>query len=310
MGLSTKEKNSEDKNTGLKYAGYLFAHVMKHDYGRLYYSVSLDGLHWKLLNEGKRIIDEYYGHPDICRGHDGKFYMLGGGNPDISIWISSELVSWSELRDYNPDVPNACGFRPGKKHHGAPKCFYDKITQQYLITWHSPFEKPIASEPEKVWRSMRTFYVLSEDLVHFSKPKRFFDFDFATIDVIVRREEDKYYAFLKDERWADFSCPTGKSIRISCSEELVGTYSEPSAPITPNWREAPTLIRRLDGSGWYLYYEEYPGVSYGCSTAENIAKPWYNLYWKDYEIPEGTRHGGMIAITEQEYRLIMDAYGK
>ena len=32
------------------------SHFMTHaDYGRLYYSVSRDGLHWELLNGGKRI---------------------------------------------------------------------------------------------------------------------------------------------------------------------------------------------------------------------------------------------------------------
>jgi len=306
-----KERKYTQERSKPKYAGYLFAHVMKHDYGRLYYSISRDGLHWKLLNDGKRILDdEYYGHPDICRGHDGRFYLLGGGNPEISIWGSENLVSWSKLRDYDPDVPNACGLKPNKKHHGAPKCFYDIATGQYLISWHNPFSKPSPSEPEKVWRSMRTFYTISKDMVHFSKPKRLFDFDFATIDVIIRRERNKYYAFLKDERWADFSCLTGKSIRMSGSENLVGPYSKPLSSITPNWREAPTLIPKLDGTGWYLYYEEYPGISYGCSTAKTLTGPWYNLYWKEYEIPEGVRHGGMIGITEEEYHVLIDAYGK
>ena len=90
---------------------------------------------------------------------------------------------------------------------------------------------------------------------------------------------------------------------------MLGPYHEPSAPISPNWREAPTLIKKLDGSGWYLYYEEYPGVSYGCSTASSLAGPWYNLYWKNYNIPEGVRHGGMISITGEEYQSIIDAYG-
>ena len=32
---------------------YLFAHMMHEDYGRLYYSISLDGLHWTALNDGR-----------------------------------------------------------------------------------------------------------------------------------------------------------------------------------------------------------------------------------------------------------------
>ena len=208
--MAQGDATNGDKAMNQQYSGYLFAHVMKQDYGRLHYSISSDGLNWKLLNSGKRILgDEYYGHPDICRGHDGRFYMLGGGNPDITIWVSEDLISWAKLRDYDPDVPNVYGFKGDKKHHGAPKCFYDGKSKRYLITWHSPYEKPVASDPEQVWRSMRTFYVTSDDLSEFTEPERLFDFDFATIDVIIRREGDSYYTFLKDERWADLSCVTG-----------------------------------------------------------------------------------------------------
>ncbi len=56
---------------------YLFAHMTHKDYGRLYYSVSLDGLHWVSLNRGKRVVEQYQGHPDICKGHDGRYYMAG-----------------------------------------------------------------------------------------------------------------------------------------------------------------------------------------------------------------------------------------
>ena len=42
-----------------KNEAYLFAHMTHNDYGRLYYSVSLDGLHWDKLNNGKRVFEEY-----------------------------------------------------------------------------------------------------------------------------------------------------------------------------------------------------------------------------------------------------------
>ncbi len=46
-------------------------------YRRLYYSVSLDGLHWKRLNGGRRVFEEYRGHSEICLGHDGRCYLVG-----------------------------------------------------------------------------------------------------------------------------------------------------------------------------------------------------------------------------------------
>jgi hypothetical protein len=287
--------------------------MMKDDYGRLYYSISEDGLHWKLLNDGKRILgEEYRGHPDICQGHDGRYYMLGNYSrkPEINIWVSEDLVTWSRLRDFRPDIWKTPDFKPALGYHGAPKIYYDKASAQYLITWHSTFEKPEKDRPEKFWSGMRTLYVTSKDLELFSDPKRLFAFEMATIDVIVRREADHYYAIIKDERYPSFDWPTGKTIRIMSSPNLLGPYSEPSQRITPNFREAPTLIRKLDDSGWYLYYEQYPGVSYGLSTAETLMGPWYNVYCMKYEVAEGTRHGCMIAITQEQYDAIMAAYRK
>ncbi len=294
-----------------EYAGYLFAHMMKDDYGRLYYSVSVDGLDWKLLNDGKRVLgEEYRGHPDICKGHDGRYYMLGNysKNAEIGIWVSDDLVKWTKLRDFFPDISKTPDFEPALRYHGAPKIFYDEASSQYLITWHSTNEKPVREEPEKFWSGMRTLYVTSKDLKTFSEPKRLFSFDMATIDVIVRRAADRYYAIIKDERYPSFDWPTGKAIRVCHSASLLGPYSKPSPRITPNFREAPTLIPKLDGSGWHLYYEQYPGVSYGCSTAQTPAGPWYDLYCKHYKIPEGARHGCVIPITRLQYEAIIAAF--
>ena len=59
-----------------QHEAYLFAHMMHGDYGRLYYSLSRNGLHWDLLNQGKRVFEAYRGHADICRGHDGRYYLV------------------------------------------------------------------------------------------------------------------------------------------------------------------------------------------------------------------------------------------
>src|ERR1700749_1907738 len=74
-----------------KYEAYLFAHMIDSDYGGLYYSVSLDGLHWKMLNGGKRVFQEYHGHASIAQGPDGRYYLVGNrgdDQPDINFWVS------------------------------------------------------------------------------------------------------------------------------------------------------------------------------------------------------------------------------
>src|SRR4051794_28853453 len=80
FGVNGQQPNPPGQVKGTEKAqneAYLFAHMTHKDYGRLYYSLSLDGLHWSSLNSGKRVFEDYKGHPDICKGHDGRYYFAG-----------------------------------------------------------------------------------------------------------------------------------------------------------------------------------------------------------------------------------------
>ena len=110
------------------YEAYLFAHMMEGDYGRLYYSVSLDGLHWEMLNGGRRVNDEYRGHPDLCKGHDGRHYLVGNrgdDRPDINFWASDDLIAWTKYSDYVPDLKRVPDYPKAMARIGAPKLFFD-----------------------------------------------------------------------------------------------------------------------------------------------------------------------------------------
>ena len=300
---------------------YLFAHMTHNDYGSLYYSVSLDGLHWEILNDGKRVFEEYHGHPDICKGHDGRYYIVGNKNDaaqDINIWVSDDLIKWVHYVDFTPDLKQTPGYENALQRIGAPKLFYDELTAQYIMTWHTPHEMGSREDPEKYWASQRTLYVTSKDLQNFSdKPHMLFDWNMATIDVIIRKTNNTYYAIVKDERYPTLEWVTGKTIRLSSSESLLGHYSYPSEPISPNFREAPMLIPSPDNKIWYLYYEQYPGVSYGLSVARHLEGPWYQVSgytffstWDKYNMPPLVRHGCMIVISRNEYNRLVEHFGK
>lgn len=300
---------------------YLFAHMTHSDYGRLYYTVSIDGLHWEILNEGKRVFEEYKGHPDICKGHDGRYYIAGNKNdgaPDINIWVSEDLIIWKHHTDYIPDLKKTPGYENALQRIGAPKIFYDESTALYVMTWHTPHEWGTDKDPEKYWASQRTLYVTSKDLLTFSDvPQRLFEWDMATIDVIIRKVNDTYYAIVKDERYPTLEWVTGKTIRIAASDNLLGPYSYPGDPVSPNFREAPMLIPSPDNRTWYLYYEQYPGVSYGLSVARHLEGPWYQVSgytffqnWDKYSMPASVRHGCMITIDREEYDKLVNHFGK
>ena len=303
-----------------KYEAYLFAHMMDGDYGRLYYSVSLDGLHWEMLNSGKRVFEEYHGHASICKGPDGRYYLVGNrgdDQPDINFWVSEDLITWKKYSDYVPNLKQVPDYPKALARIGAPKLFFDRATSQFLLTWHTPHDLGKTDLPEPYWASQRTLFVTSKDLVTFSQPPhKFFSWDMATIDVILAQEGDTYYAIIKDERYPTLDWPTGKTIRICQAKNVEVPYSEPGPPISPNFREAPTLIPSPDGKAWYLYYEQYPGVAYGLSVAASLDGPWFQVAgnqrpdWDKFHVPPKVRHGSMLPITRKQYDALVAAFGK
>lgn len=298
---------------------YLFAHMMKADYWRLYYSVSRDGLHWEQLNGGKRVFEDYRGHADICRGHDGRYYLVGNrgdDQPDINFWVSEDLIHWEKYSDYSPNLETIPDYPRVMKRIGAPKLFFDAESRQYLLTWHTTHDLGKTDLPEPYWAGQRTIYALSKDLKTFSEPPRkLFGWpEIATIDTIIRKVGDTYFALLKDERYPTLDWPTGKTIRIARSSALTGPYENLGAPISPSFREAPTLIPSPDGKAWYLYYEQYPGVAYGLSVAEHLEGPWFQAAgmqrpdWDKYNLPPEVRHGCMIPISLREYEKLREKF--
>ena len=303
-----------------KYEAYLFAHMMDGDYGRLYYSVSLDGLHWEMLNGGKRVFNEYHGHASIRKGHDGRYYLAGNGGderPDINFWTSEDLITWKKYSDYVPNLKDVPDYTNALPRIGAPKLFYDDASSEYLLTWHTPHDLGQTTLPEPYWASQRTLFVTSKDLKTFSEPPRkLFSWDMATIDVSIHKEESTYYAIIKDERYPTLDWTTGKTIRSCRSTNLLGPYSEPGPPISPNFREAPTLIPSPNGKAWYLYYEQYPGVAYGLSVAATLEGPWFQVAgnqrpsWDKFHLPRAVRHGCMLPITRLQYDALLNAFPK
>jgi hypothetical protein len=226
------------------------------------------------------------------------------------------LIQWEKYGSYTPDLKSVPNYPDALIRVGAPKVYYDTSSSQYLLTWHTPHVPATKEDPERYWASQRTLYVTSRDLKQFSTPpKRFFTWDMATIDVFVRHVADRYYAVLKDERYPSPEWVTGKTIRIASSPYLLGPYTEPSLPISPNFREAPMLIPSPDANAWYLYYEQYPGMSYGVSVALDMRGPWFQLQgatridnWNKYSVPSDSRHGCMITISKAEYDALLTAF--
>lgn len=293
--------------------GYLFAHMTNTSYGSLFYSVSRDGYHWETLNDGNTVLPAYHGHPDIIKGRDGVYYMisvkLGTGVP--MLWSSTDLINWKSTKlskNIFNKITKLYGYNNEEDYYGAPKMFYDKDTDKYIITWHAGNKDGLDSYEE--WASKRTFYIETSDFKHFTDPKFLFSFtgydeNCATIDVIIRKFDGVYYAILKDERWEDKYPDTAKRVRIARSMGgATGPYENPGPPILPALREAPTIVTSPDESSLFLYAERYP-LYYELYEAPSITSAKWTEH--PFEGPDA-RHGCMVRVNENEYQAIINAY--
>ncbi len=303
-------KNWINNVPSLTDGGYLFAFITNSEYYRLHYAVSRDGYNWTVLNDGAVVLDEYRGHPDICKGSDDVYRMIGV--MPLCLWESRDLIKWEkkELKSECFDKSNEYGYYT-VSDYGAPKMFYDEKTDQYIITWHA-----CKTPNNNDWYSMRTLYMLTSDFSEFTTPKMLFelsgyDANICTLDNIIRYDNGMYYAIVKDERHfeGEYS-KTGKTIRYAKSDCLTGPYTYLSDPITPVGvpMEAPILIQLPDDSGWALYTESYwfPDYGYHMFVSEKIEGPWiekrFNCpYVNDGSLKPNARHGCIVQVPENIY---------
>lgn len=312
--MSCNSCSSTGEETITEDGGYLFAHMTDDSYGSMFYSVSDDGTNWRTLNGGKKICD-YRGHPDFCLGKDDRYYMIGieAGTQQPLLWATKNMITWGIEQTISQDVfdTKTIGYKTDS-WYGAPKMYYDTDSGQYIITWHTADANLSMNGNEAhdkpYWKSIRTFYVLTSDFKVFTQPQRLFHFtgtheNMPTMDVIIRKENGIYYAFIKDERWPEDISEGYKAVHIAKSENLTGPYENPGRAITDNWREGQTLVRNPKDNGWYLYVERYP-YEYTLYETTDIEGTW-----KKKEIkPLYVRHGSVVRVNESTYRAILKAY--
>ncbi len=299
--------------------GYLFAHTGEGSgrYYRLYYAVSRDGITWTALNGGEQPMPEYYGFPYITSDNDGNYYLIGTTDGELPhspvIWKSKDLIEWNKiiLDSSIMDLPEH--YENDTNSYGAMKIFFDPVSERFMITWHASLKR--YEKGKNHWKSMRTFYVLTEDFSEFTEAQQLFDFDgpdrtMAQIDASIHYYNGIYYAVVKDERWRDnisTEVEEQKVVRIARSRNLTGPYTNLGCGVTPEWREAPTLVRSIDGIRYFLYVEDYGNHRYELYASESIER---NGRWDKIEItpPENCRHGCIIKIDEETFNNLNNHY--
>lgn len=295
----------------MTYTGYLFAHFIgeQKDGEQIYFSLSRDGLHWKDLMGGLPVLKSEIGEkgardPFLIRT-PGMFYLIAtdlrieagkgwetaqyGGSRDILVWKSEDLINWQGSKAHTIGVEGAgCVW--------APEAIYDPEREAVLVFWASMVE-----------RKQRIFASYTTDFENFTEPFVFLEKENHVIDSTIISTEEGYYRYTKDE--------TVKAICIDFSKTLrPEDFREIKSEVLSNLYgvEGPEIFRFNDRKEWCLIVDRFAsGKGYLPLVTDDLAGGDFKIL-EDSEFHMGgtkKRHGGVIPITEEEYRNLADKYG-
>ncbi len=302
----------------MSYTGYLFAHFIgeQKDGEQIYFSLSRDGLHWQDLNGGKPVLRSEIGEkgardPFLIRspweGGDGKakYYLIAtdlrieagkgwdtaqyAGSRDMLVWESEDLAEWKG------PVAHTVG-AAGAGCVWAPEAIYDEAKDAILVFWASMVEK-----------KQKIYAAYTKDFREFTEPFLFLEKENHVIDSTIIHVEEGYYRYTKDETTknicVDFSktlCPDGfHEVKSETLDNLYGV-------------EGPEIFPFHDRQGWCLIVDRFAAhKGYLPLITENLASGEFRILEEgEFYMGAATkRHGGIMSITEEEYKRLQKAFG-
>ncbi len=311
--LTVKAQKPEDEKVAYLYA-YFRGNVNGEDERlSIHFATSEDGYNWTDLNGNFPVIESTMGtkslrDPYIIRSRYGdKFYLVAtdlntqdgqgwgpwslAGSKYLMVWASEDLVNWGEQRMVkfaNDDI--GCAW--------APESVYDVDTGEYLVyaAGKDLTLGDAAIDTVYVTRT-RDFYSFSEP-EYFVRPYNEKGERVAAIDsTIIRADDGKYYQFYKKYN---------SEVWMMVSDHAAGPYEEVTS-FKPIGGEGPAIYKVNGSTQYALCIDNYS--KYIPYLTDNIASGIFTQATAEVTMPTGSKHGGMIPITQAEYDALLEAYG-
>ncbi|GIE29531.1 hypothetical protein Ait01nite_025760 [Actinoplanes italicus] len=267
----------------------------------LHLAVSRDGLHWSPLNQNQPVTTPTSGQqglrdPFVHRKQDGTFVVaatdlkgldLGRNSQYLHIWDSADLASFTGYRHVRMHTMNT--------HTWAPTIFWDAGRRRYGIAYSA------AGGGRDVLMVNYT-----GDFRTVSTPQVLFDPGFPVLDGDIVVDGGTTYLFYKnlaDGNTYGARSPTGAP----------GSFTTYTTGLRQgNAMEAPLLVKRNDGTGWWLWGDGFSLVgnelhAWAGSSVDGSA--WTLLNQRDYTPPLNAKHGSIVGITDAEYDAMTARWG-
>ncbi len=285
---------------------FLFAYFMGNGEDGLHLAASADGFTWETINDGKPILPPLVGEstlmrdPCITTGPDGTFHMVwttSWTGKTIGYAHSKDLINWSRqisipVMEDEDHVRNCW----------APEINYNPKDDNFFIYWSSTITDKFPETANSTKNGKRTnhriYSTTTKNFKSFSETKLFYEPGFNVIDGSVKKHDDQYIMFIKNETEIPIA---EKNISLVYSKEISGPYSQPEKAITGDyWAEGPTALK-INGL-WHLYFDKYRKHAFGLMTSSDLVN------WKDetemLHFPDGIRHGTIFEASLATYEKL------
>lgn len=117
------------------------------------------------------------------RGGWGSAAATSTGSPNLIVWETHDMVSWSE-----PRAVDVASKIPGAGMAWAPEAYWDDANQQYMVYWATASD----ADNESGDRT-NMYYSTTRDFVNFTAPVKWIDRSKSVIDTTMIKADDGYY---------------------------------------------------------------------------------------------------------------------
>lgn len=295
------------------YVAYLFAYFTgnRMEEEAVRFAVSLDGYHYKALNNDLPILDSKkisstggVRDPHILRGEDGKtFYMVltdmvsakgWDSNRAMVLLKSTDLINWTS---HVVNIQQRYANQDKLLRVWAPQTIYDPQAAKYMVYWSMKY----GDEPDKIYYA----YANPDFSDLEGEPKQLFfpSNGKSCIDGDIVRKDSTYYLFYKTEGH-------GNGIKVAKAASLTDGNWEESVDYKQQTTDAVegSCVFKLIGTDTYvLMYDVYGKGRYQFTKSTDLEH--FSVIDNEVSMNFHPRHGTVMPITRTELKRLTNKWG-
>lgn len=243
-------------------------------------------------------------------------YWTTQGSTKLNVWESKDLVSWSDLRQFDV-ATSAAGAKVAELGMAwAPEAtwvpgYNADGSGAFVLYWSSTVYSDAAhtgsSYSRVLWGATTDF---TQQTYRYGGTM--IDTGRDAIDTTVIQNDGKTYRVTKDNGFgrgiymesttaADWWKPS--TAWTTVQERIGANYSGGN----PGGVEGPAVFQRHGEDEWYLYVDVIPSTGYRPMQTTNLDAGWTPLVSDTFSMAPSTKHGGIVPLTFGQYDGIRKA---